>query len=35
MLVCFHAGSAAEAIEAMTDDEIVADAMDVLNSVFG
>jgi monoamine oxidase len=35
MLVCFHAGRAAEIIESKSDDEVVADAMAVLRSVFG
>ena len=35
MLVCFHAGSAAETVESRSDDELVGEAMDVLRSVFG
>lgn len=34
MLVCFHAGSAADRVASMSDDDIVAEAMDVLNAVF-
>jgi monoamine oxidase len=34
-LVCFHAGRAAEFIEAKSDDEVISDAMAVLRSVFG
>ncbi len=34
MLVCFHAGTPAKNLEGKTDDEVVADAMTVLRSVF-
>ena len=34
MLVCFHAGSAAEDLDGKTDDEVVDEAMTVLRSVF-
>jgi polyamine oxidase len=34
MLVCFHAGTAASKLAALTDDEAVAEAMSILRSVF-
>jgi monoamine oxidase len=34
MLVCFHAGTAADELAALTDDEVVTQAMSVLRSVF-
>jgi polyamine oxidase len=34
MLVCFHAGTAADELAALTDDEVVAQAMSTLRSVF-